>query len=324
MINWGIIAPGRIANRFAEAFSVINDGRLYGVASRRRPNAESFAKQHNITHVFDSYAELINCPEIDVIYIASPHQFHFDTAKQCLEAGKAVLCEKPLTVNASQAKALFQIAKDNNVFLMEALWSRFLPTWLEVKRWVEEGQIGQLENIHSTFGFKAERNYEDRLFNPKLAGGVLLDAGIYNISLTQYLAKREPQSISSHVFVGETNVDERCSATLDYGDFTSQFTCSFRSNLDNSMTIYGSDGKITIDGAFWDATKATLEVYGNDPIALNLPHEGSGFEYQVREVQSCLREGKLFSEVISPEQTIATLRLIDEILNRVSIKHPFS
>lgn len=323
MTNWGIIAPGRIANRFAQSFNVIQDGRLFGVASRHKDNAVKFAARYDIPTVFDGYADLIASPNIDAIYIASPHRFHFDTAKLCLRAGKAVLCEKPLTVTAKQSEELFAIAQQHNTFLMEALWSRFLPVWAEVKNWVQEGKIGELETIYSSFGFKAERNYDDRLFNLNLAGGSLLDTGVYNISMTQFLAEREPSLVSSHVLVGETGVDERCSVTLDYGSFTSQFTCSFRTKLDNQMVIHGSKGKIVVAEAFWDATRAVLHCENASPIELSLPHESSGFEYQVREVQQCLADGKTASRIISPQQTISTMRIMDHILSKAGIHFPF-
>ena len=323
MTNWGIIAPGRIANRFAQSFSAIEDSQLFGVASRNKDSATQFAAKYHIPTVFDSYADLIASPHIDAIYIASPHRFHFDTAKDCLQAGKAVLCEKPLTVTSDQAKELFAIAQQHNTFLMEALWSRFLPAWVQIKKWVQEGKIGELETIYSTFGFKAERNYDDRLFNLNLAGGSLLDTGVYNISLTQFLAQREPSLVSSHVLVGETGVDERCSVTLDYGSFTSQFTCSFRTELDNQMVIQGSKGKIVVPSAFWDATTAVLHQDNANLVELHLPYESSGFEYQVREVQQCLHNGQLYSQVMPPQQTISTMCIMESILSNAGIRFPF-
>lgn len=322
--RWGVIAPGRIAHRFAQGFSDRSDGSITAVASRDKNRAHQFAEQFAIPKIYDNYQSLIEDDQIDAIYISSPHRFHFETAKQGLKAGKAVLCEKPLTVTAPQATQLATIAKQNNCFLMEALWSRFLPTWQNVKQWVDCGEIGNIQLLYSTFGFNVEKNEQDRLFNLELAGGSLLDTGIYCLSMSQFILNREPQSVHSAVQVGTTGVDERCSVLLDYGDITSQFTCTFLTPLDNQFIIIGEKGKITVDANFWDATRATLAYQDGSEKVINIPHRASGFEYQVDEVHACLAQDQTESTIMSTQQTIATMQIMDQILENAGVYYPFA
>ncbi|MEX3070473.1 Gfo/Idh/MocA family protein [Vibrio alginolyticus] len=322
-VRWGIIAPGRIAHRFAQGFEKQEDGVLSAVASRDIERARSFASQYQIPHVCNNYLELITSADVDAIYIASPHRFHYETIKQCLEHGKAVLCEKPLTVTAKQSTELFKLAEETQTFLMEALWTRFLPIWQQIKQWINEGEIGEVQLLNSSFGFQPPRDDQDRLFNKALAGGVLLDAGVYCLSLSQFILEREPSKVHSAVLVGETGVDERCSVLMDYGNVTSQFTASFNTTLDNQFVISGSKGQIVVDGYFWGATKATLTRTGQPSKAIELPHRASGFEYQVDEVHRCLKQGKYLSDNMSATVTINTMKIIDSILAKAGITYPF-
>ncbi|MDV7103306.1 Gfo/Idh/MocA family oxidoreductase [Vibrio sp. TH_r3] len=322
-INWGIIAPGRIAHRFAQGFSAIEDGKLFAVASRNTERAQSFAQQYDIDYVMDSYEELIQHPDIDVIYIANPHRYHHETVKQCLMAGKAVLCEKPLTVTAQQSIELFELARTQEVFLMEAVWSRFLPCWVQVKQWLNEDLIGDIRLLQSNFGFQPKKDSTDRLFDLNLAGGALLDTGIYNIALSEFVLGRQPSNVQSAVLIGETGVDERCSVTMDYGEVTSQFTCTFLSCLDNEFHIVGEKGTIIVAGNFWDAKKATLKTNVGEVLVCDKPHRASGFEYQVEEVHRCLKNKQLFSTNMTPEITIANMQIMDKILHEAGIVFPF-
>lgn len=322
-INWGIIAPGRIAHRFAQGFESVEDGHLFAVASRNTERATRFAKQYDIPNVMADYDEIICHPDIDVIYIANPHRYHHETVKQCLLAGKAVLCEKPLTVTAKQSIELFELAKEQNVFLMEAVWSRFLPCWTQVKQWLNDDLIGDIQLLRSTFGCQPPKDETDRLFDINLAGGALLDTGIYNIALSEFVLGRQPDRIQSAVLVGETGIDERCSVTLDYGDITSQFTCSFLSCLDNQFQIVGDKGTIVVDGDFWDARSATLTTNVGEVLKCNKPQRASGFEYQVDEVHRCLKSGQITSANMRPDVTIANMKIMDQILEEAGVIYPF-
>jgi predicted dehydrogenase len=321
--RWGLIGPGRIAHNFAKGLATVPDGKLQAVASRDAARAIAFATEYGGAKCYDSYDALIADPEVDAIYIATPHNLHADAVRACIEGGKPVLCEKPLTVNAAQAEALFALAKARGVFLMEALWTRFLPIYAEVRKWLDEGRIGEPRLLSSSFGFKTARNVEDRLLNPALAGGALLDIGVYNLSVSQWVLQRNPDSFSATGFVGETGVDEQLAGTLDYGSgVMSQFHCTIRADTANDFRIYGSEGSIRIHSMFWGATMATLQD-ANGETTLERPHRASGFEYQIEEAQRCIREGLLESPGITHADTLATMKLMDALRRHMGQRYPF-
>lgn len=324
-VRWGIIAPGRIAHRFAAAFEIIDSGILQGVASRNRERLAEFANTYSIPTRYDDYQSLLDDQEIDAVYIATPHSFHYDIAKQAILAGKAVLCEKPLTVNAAQSADLFQLAEQHNVFLMEAMWSRFLPAWQQVQRWLTDGNIGEVQTMHSTFGFdfKAHTDEKDRLFNLELAGGSLLDTGVYNIALTGYIMDSSPDKIEAKVIKGATGVDEECQVTLSYGETTSHFTCSLLRKLPNQFEIVGSKGRIIVSDNFWEAQLATLIPHGSEEVSCSQPFAKNGFEYQIEEVHQCLSGNRITSANVSPDVTLRTMRVMDHILEKAGITFPF-
>ncbi|WP_148864258.1 Gfo/Idh/MocA family protein [Marinobacter fonticola] len=325
--RWGILAPGRIAHKFAEALEVVGDAQLYAVASRDPSRGEQFARRYQGSDVpvkvYREYADLIRDPAVDAIYIANPHRFHADCVRQCLEAGKPVLCEKPLTVNAAQAEALFQLAEERNVFLMEALWTRFLPAWQQVRRWIDEGAIGQVHSVNANFCFKIPFQADDRLWDIEQAGGVLLDMGVYPLNLSNFVFGRGPDRIQSSVLKGETGVDVRTAALLDYGDGVSTFTCSFLARRDNGFQIEGSRGVIQMESNFWSATRATLKPFDGESQLFEQPHRANGFEYQIEAAMADIRAGRLENAVIPWADTLATLRVIDQVLATGGVVYPF-
>ncbi|ABC29353.1 predicted dehydrogenase and related protein [Hahella chejuensis KCTC 2396] len=321
--SWGVIAPGRIAQRFAACFAAIDDARVLAVASSNRERGDAFAQRFGCERVYGDYRELAQDPDIDAIYIANPHRYHLETALLCIDAGKPVLCEKPLTVSAGQAQRLMDAASNRNVFLMEALWTRFIPVWRQVKQWVDAGAIGDVVLMDSRFGYKAERVKGDRVFERDLAGGALLDIGIYNLSMSQFVMGRDPVSFVCDGVVGETGVDERVSAILNYGGPASQFTCNLLSNTDNGFRIYGSKGRIEIPADFWEASTATLITHDGACETFDGPLLANGFEYQVMHAMARIRAGELQSDVIPWRDTLATQTLMDAILARLGVIYPF-
>ncbi|WP_431688919.1 Gfo/Idh/MocA family protein [Hahella sp. NBU794] len=321
--NWGVIAPGRIAQRFAACFESIDGARVLAVASSNRERGDAFAQHFGCERVYGDYTELARDPDIDAIYIANPHRYHLETALLCIEAGKPVLCEKPLTVSAAQARALMDAASHHQVFLMEALWTRFIPVWRQVKQWLDAGAIGDVVLMDSRFGFKAERVQGDRLFELNLAGGSLLDIGIYNLSMSQFVMGRDPVSFICDGVVGETGVDERVSAILNYGGPASQFTCNLLSNTDNRFLIYGSKGRIEVPADFWEASTVTLTTDDGVSETFEGPLLANGFEYQVMHAMERIRAGELQSDVIPWRDTLATQTLMDAMLARLGVVYPF-
>lgn len=298
IIRWGIIGPGRIAEQFARALTVVDSASLYAVASSNQQRAEKFAHEHGAPVCYNSYQSLYEDPDVDAIYIATPHRFHFQQARECLLAGKPVLCEKPLTVNASETEELIALSKATGLFLMEALWTRYLPIYQHVKKWLDADKIGAITRVSSSFGFESPRHNEDRLLNHDLAGGVLLDLGVYNLSLSQWIFEDQPEHFSINGFLGETHVDEHDEVLLRYsGGRTSDFIISLNQPLSNDLTIFGSRGKISIDTMFWEAKKATLytnETPSKQAEVLSVTEEfrATGFEYEIEEAVHCIQIGR--------------------------------
>lgn len=321
--RWGILGPGRIAHRFAQALEAVEGARLVAVASRSAERAREFAQRYGITSSYDSDEALAADPNVDAVYIATPHRFHHAQARLCLEAGKPVLCEKPFTVNATQAADLIQLAQAKGLFLMEALWSRYLPVYRQVREWLDARQIGDIRLLTSTFCFRPERDPSDRKFSHELAGGALLDLGVYNVSTSQWAIGNDPSAIVALAMLGDTGVDELTTAVLAYpGDVVSQFTCSFLMGAANTFTIYGTDGFVRIEADFWSSTRATLSIHGKESVA-TLPFRRNGFEYEIEEAMSCIRRGKAESEEMPLASSLANMKTMDQIREQIGLRYSF-
>jgi predicted dehydrogenase len=234
-----------------------------------------------------------------------------------------VLCEKPLTVNAAEADQLISAARENKTFLMEAMWSRYIPILQQVRQWLDEERIGAVKLLTSTFGFKAVRDLEDRAFNPNLGGGALLDLGVYNISISQWLLDEDPVSFATQGTIGETKVDELTAVNLLYEDgVVSQFTCNMISENVNDMFVYGTEGHIRIHPNFWNTSAATL-VSGGQEMTETRPYRKNGFEYQIEEAITCIRAGLLESPRMPHSQTLANMHLMDGIRAEIGLSYPF-
>ena len=321
--RWGILGPGRIAHRFAQALEAIDGAMLQAVASRSAERARDFAQKYGAPASYDSDEALVSDPSVDAIYIATRHRFHHAQARLCLEAGKPVLCEKPFTVNAAQAADLIQLAQAKKLFLMEALWSRYLPIYREVRSWLDSGEIGEIKLVASTFCFRPERDPSDRKFNHELAGGALLDLGIYNISVSQWVIGNDPTSLSAHGWLGDTGVDELTAATMVYpGNIVSQFTCSLLFSAANDFVIYGTRGRVRIHPDFSGSTGATLVVDGKES-TVELPFRRNGLEYQLEEAMGCIRAGKGESKEMPLADTLANMTTMDQIRGQIGLKYVF-
>ncbi len=321
--KWGILGPGRIAHEFAKGVQVIEDAGLYAVSSSKIERANEFASQYGGAKTYNSYEALVNDPEVDGVYIATPHRFHFENTMLALNAGKPVLCEKPLTVNASETRKLIEASRKNNVFLMEALWTRYLPIYSVIQKWLDEKAIGEISLMVGTFGFNAPKESDDRWQNPELAGGTLLDMGIYPIAVSQWVMKSQPKSFVAMAHIGKTHVDELTTFSLKYeNNVISQSHSSFMSNHVNDFLIYGSKGWIRIHPNFWGSTKATISTDGQE-LTISKPLRAGGFEYQTEEAMRCIRAGLLESPGMSHADTLANMELMDSIRAEIGLKYPF-
>ena len=323
-IRWGILGPGGIAHKFATGLKAIPDTEIAAVGSRDLQRANTFADTFDIRHRHGSYVELANDPEVDVIYVATPHPFHKACAMLCLEAGKAVLCEKPLTVDAKQAEEMIVCARQHKQFLMEAMWTRFIPVMVQVREWLADGAIGDPRMLTADFGNRVvmtTENMKGRLFALELAGGAMLDIGVYTISLAS-MVFGAPTKITSLAHIGETGVDEQAAVLLGYnaGQIAS-LSCAITTRTSQDACIFGTKGSIHIPN-FSRASSMTLEVFKKEPLQVEIPFTENGFEYQIFEVINCLRAGKLESDVMPLDESLSIIKTMDTIREQCGLKYP--
>lgn len=322
MVRWGIVGAGKIAHSFSKDLALVSGGMLNAVGSRSFQKAKEFADEYGAPHAFGSYDALFESDTVDVVYIATPHTNHAELAIKAMEAGKHVLCEKPIGINRPQVERMVKAAKTNKVFLMEALWSRFNPTIKAVKELVDSGEIGEVGYLYSDFAFYAlDRDEKGRLLNPELAGGSLLDIGIYPIFLA-YLMLGMPTDILAKVHFHETGVEKQCSIIFDYPNAHAMLYSGLTSDSEMKSEISGSKGSVFINPRWHEATSYTL-VKDRETKTLELPKIGKGYGHEIEEVHQCLRSGALESEVWSHQNSLDLIFLMDTIRQKTGIKFPF-
>ncbi len=322
MIRWGIVGAGNIAHTFSKDLALVNGGSLTAVASRSLNKAREFADEYNAEHALGSYADLFKSGTVDVVYIATPHTGHSDLAIKAMDAGIHVLCEKPLGVNKKEVVAILEAAKKNNVFLMEALWTRFNPTIKAVKQLVDTGEIGEVGHLYSDFAFYAlDRDVKGRLLNPDLAGGSLLDIGIYPIFLS-YLLLGMPSDIDAIVKFHDTGVEKQCSMVFDYPNALAMLYSGLNTTCEMRSTISGSKGTIYINPRWHEATSYTL-VKDDTEETIEIPKLGKGYTHEIEEVHVCLNQGKLESDLWSHKNSLDLITLMDTVRSKTGIVFPF-
>ena len=320
-VNWAILAPGKIAEKFATALKGVKNTHLYSVASRNFDRAQAFADTHGFETVASSYAELMADPKVDVVYIASPHAFHAEQSIACLNAKKAVLCEKPMTLNVKQAQQVFDAAQQNNVFYMEAVWARFMPLLKKVREIIDEGEIGDVKMAQASFGINVPFNQSHRLYNKQLGGGALLDLGIYTISFSQWLMQTMPSSISAESTIGNSGVDEQTGIVLHYPE-GQVITLNTAINALSSHEgwIFGSKGRIKLP-SFWKCEKAIIENNDGKQRVIEMPHKINGYEGEIEEVNRCLKQGKIESDILSWRESLSVMQIMDQIRSQIGLTY---
>ncbi|MBM3836802.1 MAG: Gfo/Idh/MocA family oxidoreductase [Verrucomicrobia bacterium] len=350
-VRWGILGAGQIARKFAAALKQTPGAELVAVGSRSSERAESFGQQCGAPNRYASYAELVNDPQVDVVYVATRHSSHKENAQLALSAGKAVLCEKPFAVNTRQAEEVMELARLNKLFLMEAMWTRFFPLMVRLREMLQEKVIGEPRMLMADFGFRAEFDPASRLFNPIDGGGALLDVGIYPISLASMIFG-SPTKITGLARLGKTGVDEESAVLLQHaGGELAMIGCAVRTNMPQEALIMGSAGQIRIHSPWWRPKSMSLVIDQSHhrvqrekqfrlnlpfarPITLNVsagvgsektldfPFEGNGYCYEAAEVMRCLREGKLESPTMPLHETLSILRTLDAIRAQWGLRYP--
>jgi dihydrodiol dehydrogenase / D-xylose 1-dehydrogenase (NADP) len=323
-IRWGILSTGSIAHAFASAIQYMPDADavLTAVGSRTQHKADAFGAQYDIPNRHASYDALANDPAVDVIYIATPHIFHHENMLLCLNAGKHVLCEKAFTINAHEAEAAINLARQKNLFLMEAMWTRFIPAIQQLREWVQAGKIGEVQHIRANFHHHLGYDPSSRIFDPALGGGALLDLGIYPLSFTSMLLG-SPQRIRSEVKLAPTGVDELASLLLGY-DSGAQAALSFGTLTSTPIdaAVLGSAGTIYVHPRFLHSERLTFYPAHGDPETLDVPFEHNGYQYEAHEVGRCIRAGKLESATMPLDETLALMRQMDAIRTDWGVTYP--
>jgi predicted dehydrogenase len=296
-IRWGIVGAGRIAHTFVQDTPAAGNGLVRAVAARSGDSANAFAAQYDIATAYEGYDALYADPDVDAIYIATPHTMHLQNASDALRSGKAVLCEKPITINASECEQLIRVAAETGGFLMEAMWTWFLPAIRKAKDWVDAGRIGRIVQIQSDFGYPLAYSAEKREYNAELGGGCLLEMGIYPVAFTALFADADPQEINVVSRHAPNGVEDDVVATFDYPYFVASIGTSFRAKLRNWAYIIGEDGYIAIPD-FWRANECQLWVLDDMVDRFDDGRSTNGFDFQIKAVNDDLLAGRTQSETI--------------------------
>ena len=323
--RWGILGPGRIARQFALGVAACPGQRIAAVGSRELSRAQDFARDHarsSQVAVHGSYEALIADPNVDAIYIATPHPAHVDQAVACLNAGRPVLCEKPLAVNSAQVERILAASVAKKTFLMEGMWTRCIPIHGVVKEWIDQGRIGRVRMVQASFGFRAGWDPASRLLDPALAGGGLLDVGVYVVSVALWAMGRAPISVQAAGHRGLTGVDEQAALVLGFSDGgVALLDCAVRTRTEVAVRIYGEEGMITITPPFYKATTAVIDAGGAKEERV-CPLRASGFEYEIEEAARCIRAGLIESSAMTHADSRAVMAVLDQARRQIGVSYP--
>lgn len=312
--RFGIIGAGNIANHFCNAVKRIWDAEVAAVASTSAERAAAFAKKNGIERAYGSYEQMLQNEDINIVYIATTHNFHKENILLCLAHGKHVLCEKAMVLTAADAREVFAAAKKRGLFCMEAMWSRFLPQYQTARKWITSGRIGTVQSASVSIGFRADQNPAGRILNPNLAGGAMYDIGVYAIEIMTYLIG-EPVTDCVGLWRAHpvTGVDERLSVILRFPSCDGVLQCAISGNAKEYVIVNGSNGVIEIPFVTGGHKLRLLD--GDRNVAEEFEEDWeNGFVYEIREVIRCIREGKTCSETMPPEATIECAEIFDKVL----------
>ncbi len=323
-MKWGIIGAGTIAKKFASTvWQMRAEGeRLIAVASRSEEKAQVFADTYSALRAYGSYEAMMGDEAIDAIYIATPNTLHFDNAKMALLAGKHVLCEKPFTLNATQAQELYALAREKGLFIMEAFWIRFLPLLAQMRKVIAAGEIGSVTHMHSDYGFIPTESLKERKLSVSLGAGALMDIGIYNLGFAHMVMDAAPVRFSSTVRKDEYGTDDFSAILLEYPDGRSAAVAtSIGMVMHRNATIFGSKGEITLPD-FQMAQTMTIQHNDGTARTVEMPFDINGFEYEIREVNRCVKLGMNTSDILREQDTLTVLTTMDAIRESWDLRFP--
>jgi predicted dehydrogenase len=314
-IRWGIISTGRIAQQFCQDMSFVENGELVAVGARDLENARTFANTFSIPNAYEGYQSVFDDPNVDIVYIATPHNFHVDNVRDALNAGKSVLCEKPITISSSESKELIELAKQKNLFLMEAMWTYFLPAIIKAKQWVEAGHIGNIKHIKADFGYPMPFQLESREYRADLAGGCLLDMGIYPLALANYFVNDAMSNLIVKADFAPNGVEDDLILLADAGDVKLNLATSFQCKLHNIAVIIGDKGHIVIPD-FWRAN--SCELYHSDDLieCFDDERKSLGLNYEAQAAGEALLTNKIEHENM-PHEVSQRLQIQMEQIKRL-------
>ena len=327
-IRWGILGTGKIAKAFATALQDTPDAQLVAVASRSVDSATKFIAEYAPgqagVRAHGSYQALADDPEVDVVYIATPHPMHHENAIMCLNGGKALLVEKTFTMNRREAEEIFALARAKQLFVMEAMWTRFMPAVIEARRIVDSGEIGAPANITADFGFTSDAGPEHRLFNPALGGGALLDLGIYPLSMAAYFLG-EVTGVKAQGEMTADGVDMQTAFTLKHANGAlSSCLCSLRSRTPTELTISGTKGFLRLSDRFHNTEAFSVTVVSGasrSERTVTVPRSGNGYTHEAQEVGRCLRAGLIESPVMPHAETLNLMGVLDDIRAQIGLRY---
>jgi predicted dehydrogenase len=320
--RWGILGTGKIAREFATAIADTPGAVLAAVASRDAATAAAFASEFGAQASYASYQALADAADVDLVYVASPHPMHAENALMALNAGKGVLCEKAFTVNRREAESVVALAREKKLFLMEAMWTRFMPALAAVRRIVAEGAIGTPTQLTADFGFFAQVGAEHRLINPALGGGALLDLGIYPLSIACALLGAV-DSVRASATMGSTGVDTQTGFVLKHANGAiSSCVCSLLARTPCELTIAGPLGYVRMNTRFHQTTSISVALADGTAYDLPTPYLGNGYVHEIMEAQRCFHEGLIESPGMTHQETLALMGIMDDIRGQIGLSYP--
>ncbi|MCF6297927.1 MAG: Gfo/Idh/MocA family oxidoreductase [Flavobacteriaceae bacterium] len=320
-IKWGIIGCGNIANKFASDLALIDDAELTAVASRSMEKANEFAQKYNSEKAYNSYDALFLDANVDIVYIATPHISHAELSIKAMEHGKHVLCEKPLALNKKEAVAIFETSKRTNRFFMEALWTRFNPSLIAIKKLIDDGEIGEIKFINVDFSFKTDKSLDSRVLNIDLGGGTILDIGIYPAFLVYLLLGVPKEILAKSIFHDTTKCDIQTSIIFHYDTAQAIIYSGFVSKSDLVARISGTSGQIHLHKPWFVAQGYTLIKNDNEQV-FNLSTTGIGFSHEIIECHNCLRANEIESDYWSHQHSLDLISILDNVREQVGLKYP--